>query len=401
MSNWLRTVFHGRPWWMNVLMVFSAYMVFIYVPWDFFVKDVARDQEVWFGIMLTGWAAKATEPLHWAIYAAGAYGFRRMRPWMSPWAAVYVAQIALGTFVWNITAIGGVMGWVFGVVSAAALSALAWALWRARPLFQRPPASLRERYGEWAVVTGASAGIGAEFARALAREGIHCVLAARRGERLRFVAAELEKAHSVSTRVVEVDLADPAGADRLADAVEDLEIGLLVNNAGVGYAGRFDKQDPERARAMVQLNCVAPVVLTSRLLPAMRERGRGAVIVVGSVAGHQPVPLHAVYSASKAFDLFFGESLWAELQGTGVDALVLEPGPTATEFQDAADEIEHPGEPPERVVEVALSALGLQPSVISGWMNWLRGNASRLLPRALVAHIARDTMARWTPPAMR
>ena len=112
MSNWLRTVFHGRPWWMNVLMVFSAYMAFIYVPRDFFVKDVARDQEVWFGIMLTGWAAKATEPLHWAIYAAGAYGFRRMRPWMSPWAAVYVAQIALGTFVWNITAIGGVMGWV-------------------------------------------------------------------------------------------------------------------------------------------------------------------------------------------------------------------------------------------------------------------------------------------------
>ena len=98
------------------------------------------------------------------------------------------------------------------------------------------------------------------------------------------------------------DLADPHGVDRVLSAVADLEVDVLVNNAGVGYAGRLDKQDPGRLRALVQVNCVAPVVLTARLLPAMRARGRGAVIITGSIAGHQPLPRLAAYSASKGFD---------------------------------------------------------------------------------------------------
>jgi len=84
MRQWLRTLFDGRPWWMNVVMVFSAYMAFVYLPWDLFVKPVAVDEEVWFGIRFHGWAAKFLEPFHWAVYAAGAYGFRRMKPWMWP-----------------------------------------------------------------------------------------------------------------------------------------------------------------------------------------------------------------------------------------------------------------------------------------------------------------------------
>ncbi len=264
-------------------------------------------------------------------------------------------------------------------------------------------ATLRERYGEWALVTGASAGIGLEFARALAAGGMSCALTARREDRLTALASELRERHHVATRVVAADLAAPDGADRLAAAVADLEIAMLVNNAGFGYAGRFDKLETERLRAMVQVNCIAPVVLTSKLLPAMVKRGRGAVIIVGSVAGRQPLPLHAVYSATTGFDLLLGEALWGELRGSGVDVLVLEPGPVATEFQAVAGEVVGPdhGEPAADVVRVALDALGRKPSVISGWFNWARANAVRLAPRSTVALIAKKVVEGQTPVDLR
>jgi short-subunit dehydrogenase len=398
MRDWLRVLFDGRPWWMNAIMVFCGYMAFVYVPWDFLVKPAAVDEEVWFGIRFHGAAAKLLEIPHWAIYAAGAYGFRKMRPWLWPWASVYTAQVALGMLVWNGVYVGGFIGLVLGVVSFLPFLGLAWALWEARSLFEAERPRLRERYGEWALVTGASSGIGAEFARAFARDGVSCVLSARREERLRELAAELEKNHQVTTRVVAADLAAADGADRLAAAVADLDIAILVNNAGFGHAGRFDRCDPRRLREMVQVNCAAPVVLTAKILPRMLERGRGAVIITGSVAGRQPLPLHGVYSATKAFDLLFGESLAVEVRDRGIDVLVLEPGSTETEFQQVAGEIGHRGESASAVVEVALDALGRQPSVVSGWWNWLRANAaSRLAPRSLVAYAARDVIARQTP----
>jgi short-subunit dehydrogenase len=261
----------------------------------------------------------------------------------------------------------------------------------------------REKYGEWALVTGASAGIGLEFAKALAREGMSIVLTARRQDRLNTLAAELKQAYQVNTRVVAVDLAAADGVDRLADAVADLPIAFLVNNAGFGYAGRFDKLATDRLRSMVVVNCVVPVVLTSRILPGMVKRGRGAVIVVGSVAGRQPLPLHAVYSATKGFDQLFGEGLCGELRGTGIDVLVLEPGPTATEFQAVAGEAvgENHGEPAENVVRVAFDALGKQPSVISGWFNWIRANAVRIVPRSTAVIIAKRVIEGQTPAELR
>ena len=102
MRDWFAAVFEGRPVWMNVLMLFCAYMSFLYVPWDFFVKPVAEDEEVWLGVLFTGTAAKLTEPLHWWIYTAGAYGFYRHKSWMWPWAAVYAATVAIGMLVWPI-----------------------------------------------------------------------------------------------------------------------------------------------------------------------------------------------------------------------------------------------------------------------------------------------------------
>lgn len=398
---WWREALSHRPWWMNGLMLFCAYMAIVYVPWDFWMKPAAEDAEVWFGIVFRGWAAKLAEPLHWAIYAAGAYGFWRMRPWMWPWAAVYSAQLTIAMLVWNAAYVGGIAGWGLGIVSLVPFGGLTLLLWQSREHFHRTYQSLPERYGEWALVTGASSGIGTEFARALGRQGMSCVLTARREERLRSLAEELERLHGISTRVVCADLADPSGVSHLADAVADLDIGVLISNAGFGYAGRFDKQDPERLRALVHVNCVAPVVLTNHLLPRMRDRGRGAIVITGSIAGHQPLPWLAVYSASKGFDRLLGEALWAELRGTGVDVLVLEPGPTATDFQTTAGEVPNPGQSPADVVRVAFDALGRQPSVVSGWLNWLRGQASRVLPRSVLVLVAAAVAARLTPAKMR
>ena len=138
----LRDLFVGRPWWMNATLLFCAYMAFIYMPFDMFFKPVAEDREVWFGYMLTGWAAKATEPLHWAIYGAGTWGFYRMRPWMWPWASLYVAQIVFGMVVWGVmysSADPGPVGLIIGGVALAALVALAVGLWRAKPMFRNVP----------------------------------------------------------------------------------------------------------------------------------------------------------------------------------------------------------------------------------------------------------------------
>jgi hypothetical protein len=123
---------------MNVLFAFCLYMTFVYMPFDVFWKSIATDQEVWFGVLLHGWAAKLTEPLHWAIYAAGAYGFWKMRPWMWPWAAIYTAQVSLGMLVWNLRDARG-RGWTGGVVAALIFLIPTVALWRARACFGRRP----------------------------------------------------------------------------------------------------------------------------------------------------------------------------------------------------------------------------------------------------------------------
>lgn len=129
----LKQIFAGRPLYMNALMAFCAYMTFIYMPFDIFIKPVDQDEEVWFGYMLHGWAAKATAPIHWAIYGAGFYGFLKMKPWMFPWAALYVFQVAIAMVVW---------GWLYGdaplyisVVIGIPFVVLGVFLWRARPQF--------------------------------------------------------------------------------------------------------------------------------------------------------------------------------------------------------------------------------------------------------------------------
>ena len=124
-----------RPWWMNLIFYFCVYMTFIYMPFDLFYKPVAEDEEIWFGFTLYGWWAKATEPLHWLIYGAGAYGFWKMKSWMWPWAGVYAAQVAIAMLVFNVVnAKGG--GWLAGAIAGAIFAVPMIALFRARALFQ-------------------------------------------------------------------------------------------------------------------------------------------------------------------------------------------------------------------------------------------------------------------------
>ena len=133
MTSAVQEFFSGRPHWMNAIFVFCLYMSFVYMPFDLFWKPVENDVEVWFGFMLHGWWAKATEPLHWAIYAAGAYGFWKMKRWLHPWAALYVAQVAVGMLVWSI--LNGRASTLLGAVAFALFAALAVVLWRARDQF--------------------------------------------------------------------------------------------------------------------------------------------------------------------------------------------------------------------------------------------------------------------------
>jgi uncharacterized protein len=185
---------------------------------------------------------------------------------------------------------------------------------------------------EVALVTGASSGIGEEFAKQLSQSGYEVILVARRAERLEQLAAQLPgQAH-----VVVCDLAGEAAS--LPRKVADLgvQVDVLVNNAGAGAHGHFAQLDPARDAEQVRLNCEALVTLTHAFLPGMLERRRGGVITVASTAGMQPLPYETTYSATKAFARTFSDALSAELRGTGVRVLCVNPGPVPTEFQQVA-----------------------------------------------------------------
>ncbi|MGA8924849.1 MAG: SDR family oxidoreductase [Solirubrobacterales bacterium] len=185
---------------------------------------------------------------------------------------------------------------------------------------------------ETALITGASAGIGEEFARQLARRGSDLILVARRKDRLEKLAEEVP----TTAHVIECDLGSEAA--KLPDKVAKLGVAvdLLINNAGFGTRGRFLELDPEREAEIVRVNCEAIVTLTHAFLPAMVERRRGGLITVASTAGMQPLPYESTYGASKAFAISFMEALSMELRGTGVRCLVVNPGPVKTEWQQIA-----------------------------------------------------------------
>lgn len=257
----------------------------------------------------------------------------------------------------------------------------------------------------WALVTGASSGIGAGFARRLAARGMHLVLTARRESELQELAAELDTRHGTKTFLIPGDLSDPAFPRQLYAAIREreIEVSLLVNNAGFGDVGSVQDANLPRLLAMVDLNIRALMELTYLCLPDMLARRSGAILNVSSVAAFQPVAYMPVYSASKAFVLHFSEALWAECRDYGVTVTALCPGTTRTDFFDVAGASgwlkKRRSQTVEQVVKAGLKALDKHRQyVVSGWINYLLSLSVRLAPRWIVVQ---ESMKYFRPTSPR
>ncbi len=249
--------------------------------------------------------------------------------------------------------------------------------------------SLKDKYGDWALITGASSGIGEEFARSFAKEKINLILVARRKERLDNLSEELKTKHEIDVIAAPIDLIKDNFLNELKTYVDNREVGILINNAGFGSNGEFVNNDPQTEADMVRLNCVAPTILTHHFVRPMVKRGKGAIIFLGSVVAFQPTPYMTTYSASKAFNSFMGDSLWYELKKYNIDVLSLNPGGTETEFQRIANSSTGPvPRTAEQVVNTAMNALGKKPSVVDGSINKVLVVASRFISRRLIVIIA-------------
>lgn len=248
-------------------------------------------------------------------------------------------------------------------------------------------AALRERYGPWALVTGASAGIGQEFARQLAAHGLNLVLVARRADRLRALAAELESRHGVAAIAAPLDLASDDFLDELQPITTGLEVGLLVNSAGFSLTGEFLDHPLEDQLRLLYVKSRAPLMLAHRYGRAMRQRGRGGVIFVSSITGFVATPLWSHYAATNAYGLLLGEGLAAELRPHGVDVLALCPGTTRTEFLEVAEINSFMAMDAPEVVAAALKSLGRTYSLVPGWFYKLSIFTTRFLPRRFNSYV--------------
>lgn len=247
----------------------------------------------------------------------------------------------------------------------------------------------------WAVVTGASSGIGRALALLLAKDQTRVAVVARSEDRLRKLASELEGLGAPEVRILALDLGEREGPGRVAEALADVEVDVLINNAGFGSNGPFWELPLKRELAMVDLNIRALVELSHRLLPGMRARGRGHILNMGSLAGFQAGPLMATYFATKAFVQSFSEALALELEGSGVSVTVHCPGPTASEFAQTAgndgSRLFKSGRiaTSEAVAADAYRAMKARRiTAIHGTVNRLMAWSGRFVPRSTAARIS-------------
>ena len=246
--------------------------------------------------------------------------------------------------------------------------------------------------GKWALVTGASAGIGEALAIELAAAGANLILTARRADRLETLARRLGSEHGIQTQVIPADLANPSAPQQLFDATEGqgTPVDILINNAGFGYYGEFLTGDPAWQRAMVDVNCRAVVDLTHLFLPRMIDRQRGDIMIVASTAAYQPVAYMATYAATKAFDRMLAEALAEETARFGIRVSALCPGPTESEFGQVAGSPSsaHGGRGFQTAQEVARKGLeGLVSGkhwVIPSVANGATVFAQRIFPRRFI-----------------
>lgn len=261
-------------------------------------------------------------------------------------------------------------------------------------------ARFRTRYGPWAIVAGASEGLGAAFARALARRGVDLVLAARRRDPLERLARELAGAHGVEVRCLDGDLASAAATTRLAAEASRREVGLLVYNAAHAPLGELVTIAPADLDRVVDVNVRSPLALARAVLPAMVARGRGGIVLMSSMAGNQGTARIAAYAASKAFNRVLAEGLWKELAPRGVDVVACTAGAVRTPgYRGASAGRDAPGTlDAERVAETALRALDRGPVVVPGFVNKIAAALlAHLLPRRAAIALMAATTRRLSP----
>jgi hypothetical protein len=247
----------------------------------------------------------------------------------------------------------------------------------------------KERYGPWALITGASAGLGELFARRLAGHGLNLVLTARREDRLQALGKELEGKYGIETRTIAVDFGSDQLLDIIVQQIQDLDIGLLINNAGFTNSGDFLDNSLDKELLLVQVNIRAPMLLAHHFGQSMRKRGRGGMIFSASTAGFMPIPFWANYSASKSYGLFLAEALAEELKPHGVDVLALCPGAIHTEFSTYTGGFApFFAMQPEGVADQALSRLGKRHTTVVGWVDVLIVMSYRFVPRRLASWLA-------------
>jgi short-subunit dehydrogenase len=248
-----------------------------------------------------------------------------------------------------------------------------------------------------ALITGASAGLGEQFARCFAKDGHDVILVARTASRLEALATRLEQEHPVKAHVLAADLSRPEEPQRIFDEVRSrqLEVEFLVNNAGYGSAGPFLEQELTREAEMVEVNCTALLKLTHLFAKPMRQRGSGRILNVASTAGFQPGPFMATYYATKAFVVNFSEALAHELKGTGVTVTCHCPGATHTEFASRAGNeqsrlFQRPGvaKAPDVAQDAYDAMMKGRVLAIHGFVNWLAAASVRITPRSVVRSIA-------------
>lgn len=253
---------------------------------------------------------------------------------------------------------------------------------------------ISEWKGKWALITGASAGIGVALAQELAAGGTHLVLTARRVDRLQEVANSLRKKYGIQAHVVAADLTKREAPQEIYAFTKEkgLRIDLLVNNAGFGQYGEVPQVETQRLLDMVGVNCTAVVHLTRIFLPEMVARRSGDILILASTAAFQAVPYISTYAATKAFDLFFAEGLAEEMKPHGIRVCALCPGSTESEFHSVAGQEAFTAqnqEPADKVARTGLQALAAGKSyVISGLGNYLGAHSQRLVPRRMVTRVA-------------
>lgn len=267
-----------------------------------------------------------------------------------------------------------------------------------RSLSPRNRERIRNRYGPWAVVTGASSGIGREFARQCAAAGLNVVLIARRAEALRQLAAQINDQYGTECRIVPADLADGSQVSGVLTGTTDLDVGLLVAAAGFGTSGPLLHGEPATEQAMLSVNCSAVLAMAQHFGNRFADRGRGGIVLLSSIVAYQGVPHATHYAATKAYVQTLAEGMYGELRPAGVDVLAVAPGPVHTGFADTAGMTMGRALKPVDVAVPALAALGRRAVSTPGAQSKLLTWSLSTLPRRMRVVVMGRVMGALTDP---